>query len=82
VPDSWLAGTIIVAQDGVQLDYEISLCAEAVNAETCLMYDALPAGGGVTIIFEPILGDLDGDGDVDANDLAILSSNWLENGKQ
>ncbi len=89
VPDSWLVGNIVIAQGGTQLDYEIYLhsdaeqpSAEAVAAETCLMYDALPAGGAVTIIFEPILGDLNGDGGVDANDLAILSSNWLENGKQ
>jgi peptidoglycan/xylan/chitin deacetylase (PgdA/CDA1 family) len=82
VPESWLAGNIMVAQDGIPLNYEIILCAEAVAAETCLMYDALPAGGAVTIMFEPVLGDLDKDGDVDASDLAILCSNWLENGKQ
>lgn len=46
--------------------------------EPCLLYDALPGAGVVSIVLEPIPGDLDVDGDVDMLDLARLSAHWLE----
>jgi len=74
IPENWVNGQITVMQDGTQLDYMIDVCDEV----PCLLYDALPGAGAVSIVLELILGDLNGDGVVDMIDLARLSAHWLE----
>ena len=45
---------------------------------SCLLYNALPGKGAVSIVFELIPGDLDGNGDVNMADFVIFAAHWLE----
>lgn len=77
IPKHWLNGSLTVMQQGSLLDYIV----EQDETESRLVYDAVPGAGAISIVFENmenVTVDLDGDWDVDIDDLVIFLELWID----
>lgn len=57
VPENWLNGELTVMQNGRRLDSDYTIDVD--SDKPCLLYDAIPGGGTISIVFEPNRGGLD-----------------------
>lgn len=57
VPEHWLNGELTVMQNGRRLDLDYTIDVD--SDKPCLLYEAIPDGGTISIVFEPNRGGLD-----------------------